>query len=728
MKYGKEYQQLLETSNFPEEWKSSAIEYRQLKKIIKDVVAELAAMGFSSDILHKLLVTEASDSYNSVPDPASVNSSMLPGVKVENDDELLALDFENDRGSPTTLKAREMAIQYSLMNVERERNVDPLRVNIHPMFEEQGIFASNLSSTDGLYPQHCPKFRLRLLSKASQTSTNMCSQSVRPLSVSDILEETLMDYSQGALKASGNITAMRNLITENRRQKATKKTLIVSHGDVKAEYVLTSNSIYPVPQLRLHLHSSVSSQQTLSTFPIPSSLESGSEAETADDSNDHRVYLKNTQQGSSHIFDSLSTPALPSTSTSNKVKEAESSIWAISSSTEPEELTADEFGDLPLGEAATKEDSSVLPTVTPSAAGSEIIPLLSDSLPVQKGRELVIPLASDLAFFALLTTALTSLSLFHAEQQKLFQQSVEKLCVLISRSISPSAERLPRSVSPGGFGDNNCHTSAPINHPFSSKSFRKDLYAWREIFTLWIESQIFESTTERDRGERSVDEAEKRLQKFTNEVIKRGLDNRRTIKGKKIREPWDEFLRLNLLLLDLKRFQIANIVAARKILKKHDKRTALTASAGFHNYVRQTLSAHVDKDGNVSTWAFYNISLPHVLLTSLTNTLLPVLPSIDDYTCLICTSIAFKPIRLPCKHLFCVRCLVKMQKAGKGECPLCRSNIVLLADKSCLDLAVMNFMKEWFPKEVRIKQKENQEEIIKERALESGIDTRCAIM
>jgi len=92
-----------------------------------------------------------------------------------------------------------------------------------------------------------------------------------------------------------------------------------------------------------------------------------------------------------------------------------------------------------------------------------------------------------------------------------------------------------------------------------------------------------------------------------------------------------------------------------RILKKHDKRTALTASTGFPQFVRSSLEAHVDPNGNVNTWAFYSTSLPHVLLTSLTETLLPILPSLEDYTCLICTSIAFKPIRLNCSHLFCVR-------------------------------------------------------------------------
>jgi len=67
----------------------------------------------------------------------------------------------------------------------------------------------------------------------------------------------------------------------------------------------------------------------------------------------------------------------------------------------------------------------------------------------------------------------------------------------------------------------------------------------------------------------------------------------------------------------------AGAQADPRILKKHDKRTALTASAGFPDFVRSTLSAHVDKDGNISTWTFYNTSLPHVLLASLTDTLLP---------------------------------------------------------------------------------------------------------
>jgi hypothetical protein len=57
-----------------------------------------------------------------------------------------------------------------------------------------------------------------------------------------------------------------------------------------------------------------------------------------------------------------------------------------------------------------------------------------------------------------------------------------------------------------------------------------------------------------------------------------------------------------------------------------------------------------------------------------------------------------------------------MQRAGKGECPLCRSQVVLLANKDSLDMTLMRFMKDWFPKEVKEKQRENEREIAHEHA------------
>ena len=216
--------------------------------------------------------------------------------------------------------------------------------------------------------------------------------------------------------------------------------------------------------------------------------------------------------------------------------------------------------------------------------------------PTDGGRDIIVPLSSDRAFFDLLTAALSSLSVFHAAQQEAFRAAVERLCVMISNSIVPqgnSVQIMPIPPVPGHHPHNLLTSTSPTQYNRSpstnggagavvrtangiqrppqemlarriTKLHKKDLYAWREIFTLWIEAEVFESSAERTRGERTVEEAEARLQAFAHEVVKRGLGDRRTFRGKKTREAWEEFLRLNVLLLDLKRFQLANINAARK--------------------------------------------------------------------------------------------------------------------------------------------------------------------
>jgi len=47
---------------------------------------------------------------------------------------------------------------------------------------------------------------------------------------------------------------------------------------------------------------------------------------------------------------------------------------------------------------------------------------------------------------------------------------------------------------------------------------------------------------------------------------------------------------------------------------------------------------------------------------------------------------------------------------------------------ACLDTQLMNFMKDWFPKEIKDKQKENTAEIAKEQLQDAGLDPRCVIM
>ena len=97
---------------------------------------------------------------------------------------------------------------------------------------------------------------------------------------------------------------------------------------------------------------------------------------------------------------------------------------------------------------------------------------------------------------------------------------------------------------------------------------------------------------------------------------------------------------------------------------------------------------------------------------------------------------AWKPIRLNCGHVFCVRCLIKAQRKKMVHCPVCRQhNSVLDADASNLDVALMNFLKLYFPKEIKEKRKDSsREQAAEEMELITGHrwsevpDNACIIM
>ncbi|CAD6886155.1 unnamed protein product [Tilletia laevis] len=56
---------------------------------------------------------------------------------------------------------------------------------------------------------------------------------------------------------------------------------------------------------------------------------------------------------------------------------------------------------------------------------------------------------------------------------------------------------------------------------------------------------------------------------------------------------------------------------------------------------------------------------PDLSLTSLINDKIHnKIPTLEDHRCAICLSLAYRPVLLPgCKHLFCLRCLVKLQRS-----------------------------------------------------------------
>jgi hypothetical protein len=139
--------------------------------------------------------------------------------------------------------------------------------------------------------------------------------------------------------------------------------------------------------------------------------------------------------------------------------------------------------------------------------------------------DVIIELPSDTLFFKMFSQALRSLEQLATVLKEQFSQDVMEIAQTISDACRPT------------------------------KKGKHDLAMWREIFSLWVEAQIFESATERNRGERSVDETEVRLKAFAAELVKRRLDGRR-MKSKQCKKAFERFMQLNVMLLDLKKVRI----------------------------------------------------------------------------------------------------------------------------------------------------------------------------
>ncbi|KAI8603300.1 SPX domain-containing protein [Dissophora ornata] len=231
---------------------------------------------------------------------------------------------------------------------------------------------------------------------------------------------------------------------------------------------------------------------------------------------------------------------------------------------------------------------------------------------------------------------------------------------------------------------------------------------------------VVSSPNNKDISTRSSEKAQKQLQWFLTEMDRSKLVHK--FKQPKSKIAFNTFFQLNSELITMKQFRELNQMAMTKILKKHDKRTNLTASSGFPKHLQNE--------------PFYSDNISKSLTYTIGNQLVSIIPQPDDYACPICMSVAWKPIRLRCKHMFCVRCLIKAQRKNMIHCPVCRQpNSVSDADASNLDVSMMNFMKLYFPKEIKEKRKEsNREQAAEEMEAFTGQrwsevpDSACVIM
>lgn len=293
----------------------------------------------------------------------------------------------------------------------------------------------------------------------------------------------------------------------------------------------------------------------------------------------------------------------------------------------------------------------------------------TDGLMTVKDNEFVVMLKSDMEFFGMLNAELETLDNVRQEEQAQLLQEID--------AIASQVTLLTTRTS--------------------------DLYHWRELFKVYLDSEIFfrYNQTALKQLERGADQVKKNLEIFmTNVTIGKILEK---MARKKSVNAFYQFVAVNERLLKVLQFQSINTTALRKILKKFDKRTSLNISSKFPALISKY---HIFMSGS---------SLAQEICYVMQNNLLTVVPQLDDYSCPICIGIAFKPIRLSCGHLFCVRCLVKMKQRGNTDCPMCRlSKAIALADSSNLDTSAMNVIKKSFPREVKEKVREADKERYKE--------------
>ena len=162
-----------------------------------------------------------------------------------------------------------------------------------------------------------------------------------------------------------------------------------------------------------------------------------------------------------------------------------------------------------------------------------------------------------MAFFELLYSALQTLSSTLSVVRSNFIGELESLARAISQTARPQSA-LSSGFHPwSSYSDPKAVTS-PLISPFSTAFIpggkaKSDLYIWREIFQLYMETEVFESMHELDRGERDLAEAEKRLALFAEQVTVRGLNDKRKLRFEESRDALEKFLQLNVLILNLKK-------------------------------------------------------------------------------------------------------------------------------------------------------------------------------
>lgn len=248
-----------------------------------------------------------------------------------------------------------------------------------------------------------------------------------------------------------------------------------------------------------------------------------------------------------------------------------------------------------------------------------------------------VPLKNKDEFFQILQYGLSGLNTWHDRERTRLLDDIGDLAQLVSRvAVPPSALQ------------------------------QTDLYAWRAIFELYLNCGVFFSMSENQNYNRTPTEVQTQLRLFSSRLDSLQKTNRFRRKDSSV--ALQRFLLINLNLLRNLKFQDLNVRAAEKILKKFDKRTSLGAQQMF--------------SAVISSEPFSTQAMAKVMCAQMSNEVFAIVPLLNDYLCPVCFSVSYKPIRLQCSHVFCIRCMVVMQRSKQTHCPLCRGDVIMQAD-SC---------------------------------------------
>ncbi|EXJ56311.1 uncharacterized protein A1O5_12578, partial [Cladophialophora psammophila CBS 110553] len=215
-----------------------------------------------------------------------------------------------------------------------------------------------------------------------------------------------------------------------------------------------------------------------------------------------------------------------------------------------------------------------------------------------------------------------------------------------------------------------------------SRRSRREIKTRRKVFEPYSEAEVFLSSREANAGTRDAGHAQKQYQLFAwslaaepDKLLKLRRESLSLL---------GRFIRMNEDLLRIKKFQELSQTALADILKTFKNRFPL------HAHLTSSLTPSLFIEQDPATALSFTIS----------KEVLSIIPQLSDYLCPICFSVSYKPVRLRCRHLFCIRCMVILQRQRRDPCPLRREEVVLEATSDNIDEELRKFMEANFKAEV----------------------------